>query len=133
MNTPHAKIAQECLDAAYNKTASFPEIVGRLIDAGFDGYLVDYRSNTTTYYLADADGIVLANRSSHASIGRAFDQAAIAAQVRWAQANPPDYSYLAFSTNVKASGCAGYVVSFSGKRVLYFGATAETHVEHFPR
>jgi hypothetical protein len=24
------------------------------------------------------------------------------------------------------------MVSFSGRRALYFGRTAETHVEHFP-
>ena len=55
------------------------------------------------------------------------------AQVKWAQANPPEYSYSAFCKNVKAFGCAGYIVSFSGRRVLYFGRTAETHVEHFPQ
>ena len=37
------------------------------------------------------------------------------------------------SRKVMAAGCAGYMVSFLGKRVLYFGRTAETHVEHFPR
>ena len=26
---------------------------------------------------------------------------------------------------------AGYIVSFLGRRALYFGRTAETHVEHF--
>jgi hypothetical protein len=26
----------------------------------------------------------------------------------------------------------GYLVFFSGRRVLYFDRTAETHVEHFP-
>ena len=53
--------------------------------------------------------------------------------VRWAQANPPGYSYEAFSRNVMACGCAGYLVSFSGRRVLYFGRSGETHTEHFPR
>jgi hypothetical protein len=32
-----------------------------------------------------------------------------------------------------AAGCAGYIVSFLGRRVVYFGRTAETHVEHFPK
>ena len=39
----------------------------------------------------------------------------------WAQANPSDYSYVAFSKKVKAAGCAGYLVSFPGRRVVYFG------------
>ena len=33
---------------------------------------------------------------------------------------------------MKAAGCAGYIVSFLGRRVLYIGRTAETHVELFP-
>lgn len=61
------------------------------------------------------------------------DGAGVASQVQWAQANPPDYSYKAFCRNAKALGCAGYIVSFSGRRVLYIGRTAETHVEHFPQ
>jgi hypothetical protein len=32
-----------------------------------------------------------------------------------------------------AAGCAGYIVSFLGKQALYYGRTAETHVEHFPQ
>ena len=52
--------------------------------------------------------------------------------VRWAQANPADYSYVAFCEKVKVAGCAGYLVSFLGRRVVYFGRTAETHVEHVP-
>ncbi|WP_293780352.1 hypothetical protein [Sphingosinicella sp.] len=31
-----------------------------------------------------------------------------------------------------AAGCAGYIVSFSGRRALYIGRTAEIHVEPFP-
>ena len=31
-----------------------------------------------------------------------------------------------------AAGCAGYLVSFPGRRVLYWGRTAHTHVEMFP-
>ena len=53
--------------------------------------------------------------------------------VRWAQSGDAAYSYAAFCARVKAAGCAGYIVSFPGRRVLYFGRTAETHVEHFPQ
>ena len=44
-----------------------------------------------------------------------------------------DDSYAAFGAKAKAAGCAGYIVSFLGRRVVYFGHTAETHVEHFPK
>jgi uncharacterized protein YbcV (DUF1398 family) len=133
MDAQLTAIAKNCLDAAYDKTMDFPTIVGTLIESGFEGYVVDYRRNTTTYFLPDGDNLVLMNRSTDAAVAAAFDQAGIASQVKWAQACPPEYSYAAFCKNMKNLGCAGYVVSFSGRRVLYFGRTAETHVEHFPR
>ncbi len=133
MDAQLTAIAQDCLNAAYDKTMAFPEIVGALIGAGFEGYVVDYRRNTTTYFLPDGDSVVLENRRSEGQVAAAFDQPGVAAQIKWAQANPPDYSYAAFCKNVKALGCAGYMVSFLGRRVLYYGRTAETHVEHFPR
>ncbi|KPL52688.1 hypothetical protein ABB55_11040 [Prosthecomicrobium hirschii] len=133
MEAQRVRTAQACLDAAYDRTLAFPDIVGRLIEAGFEGYVVDYRRNTTTYFLPDGDNVVLANRVSVGTVAADFDPQAIAAEVRWAQADPPDYSYAAFSKSVKAHGCAGYIVSFPGRRVLYFGRSADTHVEHFPQ
>jgi len=133
MDAQKMTVAGRCLNAAYDKTMTFPEIVGALITAGFEGYVVDYRRNTTTYFLPEGDSLTLENRPSEGKVAAQFDQPGIAAQIKWAQANPPDYSYVAFCKNVKALGCAGYIVSFLGRRVLYFGRTAETHVEHFPR
>lgn len=133
MDTQRITIAQNCLHAAYDNTMAFPDIVGTLIKAGFEGYIVDYRHGTTTYYLPDGDSVELENRPSEGAVAAQFDQVGVAAQVKWAQANPPEYSYTAFCKNVKALGCAGYIVSFLGRRVLYFGRTAETHVEHFPQ
>ena len=133
MDAHMTTIARTCLNAAYDKNMAFPEIVGTLIEAGFEGYTVDYRCNTTTYFLPDGDSVVLANRPSEGKVAAQFDKPGVAAQIKWAQANPSEYSYAAFCRNVKALGCAGYIVSFLGRRVLYFGRTADTHVEHFPQ
>ncbi|MEH2513709.1 uncharacterized protein YbcV (DUF1398 family) [Nitrobacteraceae bacterium AZCC 1564] len=133
MDMQRTAIAERCLNCAYDGSMTFPDIVGTLINAGFEGYTVDFRRNTTTYYLPDGDSIMLDNRPLTEPVAAQFDQPGIAAQIKWAQANPPDYSYVGFCKNVKALGCAGYIVSFSGRRVLYFGRTAEIHVEHFPR
>jgi uncharacterized protein YbcV (DUF1398 family) len=133
MDAPRITIAQTCLEAAHDGSLSFPEIVGKLIAAGFEGYTVDYRRNTQTCYLPDGDSVMLDMPPSAGTIEAAFDAAGVEALVRWAQANRPDYSYKRFCEKVKAAGCAGYVVSFLGRRVLYFGRTAQTHVEHFPK
>ncbi len=133
MDEQKKSIADKCLAAAYDKSMAFPQIVGALIGAGFDGYAIDYRAGTATYYLPDGDCATISLPHGGASVAAAFDAAGIAAQIKWAQANPPDYSYAAFCSNVTALGCAGYLVSFLGKRVLYFGRTGETHIEHFPK
>ncbi len=126
-------VAQRCLDAAYGGPMTFPAIVGTLISAGFEGYDVDYRRGTATYFSASGDSVQLAMPTPARPIAATFDVTAIQEAVREAQTNAPGYSYAGFNTKVRAAGCAGYMVSFLGKRVVYFGRTAETHVEHFPQ
>jgi uncharacterized protein YbcV (DUF1398 family) len=133
MDAERIIIAQTCLNAAHEGSVSFPEIVGKLIAAGFEGYTVDYRRNTQTFFLPSGDSVMLDMRPSSGSVAARFDAAEVERLVRWAQANPADYSYVAFCEKAKAGGCAGYLVSFLGRRVVYFGRTAETHVEHFPK
>lgn len=132
MDAERIALAETCLTAAHDGSLGFPEIVGRLMGAGFDGYTVDYRRNCQTFYLPDGDSVTLDMPQPRAPTALGFNGETVAALVRWAQAGPADYSYTAFSTRAKAAGCAGYHVSFPGRRVLYFGRTAETHVEHFP-
>jgi uncharacterized protein YbcV (DUF1398 family) len=127
------RTAEHCLASAYDGSLAFPTIVGTLIAAGFEGYDVDYRRGTTTYFLRTGDSVQIANPPTDGHVAEQFDAPAVEAQVRAAQTNAPGYTYAGFCANVKAAGCAGYMVSFSGKRVVYFGRTAETHVEHFPQ
>jgi uncharacterized protein YbcV (DUF1398 family) len=133
MNAQQTAIAQNCLTSAAEGAMSFPEIVSALVEQDFDGYIVDYRRNTTTYFLTEGAALVLDNpHPADARVAERFDETGLVAQIKWAQSNAADYSYAAFSDNVRRCGCAGYVVSFPGKRVLYFGRTAETHVEYMP-
>ncbi|PZU72278.1 MULTISPECIES: hypothetical protein [Sphingomonadaceae] len=133
MDAERIAIARICLDAAHDGRLSFPEIIGKLVEAGFEGYAVDYRRNTQAYYLPDGDHVEFVMPPSAGSVAAAFDIDGVAALVRWAQANASDYSYAAFCEKAKAAGCAGYLVSFLGRRVVYYGRTAETHVELFPQ
>lgn len=132
MDAERISIATASMHAAHDGSLSFPEIVGKLISAGFEGYTVDYRRGTQTHYLPDGDSLMLDMPASAGTVAAAFDAAEVALLVRWVQANGPDYSYKAFCEKVKAAGCAGYLVSFLGRRVVYFGRTGETHIEHFP-
>lgn len=122
--------ARACHAAAAEGTMTFPEILATLAAAGFEGYHVDYRRGCTRYYLPDGASTDCA-ASPHA-VALPFAADHIAAAIREAQSDAAGYSYAGFCRKVTAAGCAGYIVSLPGRRVVYYGRTAETHVEHFP-
>lgn len=131
MNDHLTKIAQTCLDAAENNTMTFPRIVGTLMQAGFESYVVDFRRSTATYFLPDGDSVVLPTHHGHGPIAATLNTAAVQSAIKEAQQLVPGYTYAGFCTKVMAAGCTGYIVSFTGRRAVYFGRTAECHVEHF--
>lgn len=133
MNEHLTATARKCLDAAYEGTMNFPTIVRTLSEAGFEGYDVDYRRHTSTYFCASGESVQLPTPHSTTPISPEFKASQVEQAVQEAQRNAACYTYAGFCEKVKAAGCAGYMVSFAGKRVVYFGRTAETHVEHFPR
>jgi uncharacterized protein YbcV (DUF1398 family) len=132
MNDHDERIAKICLEGAEGDTMTFPQIVGSLMQEGFEGYMIDFRCAAATYYLADGESIVLPTHRTNVAIAATFDVATIRAAIKEAQQLVAGYTYKGFCKKVAAAGCAGYIVSFSGRRALYIGRTAETHVEHFP-
>lgn len=133
MDTNSTTTAQRCLAGAYDGAMDFPSIVRALGDAGFEGYDVDYRRGTATYFHRDGDSLQLPCPETAGSVAAEFRSSDVEQAVREAQTKAPGYTYASFCQKVKAAGCAGYMVSFLGRRVMYFGRTAETHVEHFPK
>lgn len=69
-------------------------------------------------------------RDPEVAIAAAFDAGGVEAAVR--QSRTGTHTYKAFCEKIVAAGCSGYLVSLLGRRVVYFGRTAEMHVEHFP-
>lgn len=133
MDAEYIAVAQACLGATHDGRLSFPAIVGKLLDAGFEGYSVDYRRNRQTYYLPDGTNVDLEMPRQPGLVAAMFDGDGVERLVRWAQADGPDYSYDSFCEKAVAAGCAGYLVSFLGRRIVYYGRTGETHVELMPR
>lgn len=125
--------AERCLSAAHEGTLDFPVIVRLLMEAGFEGYDIDYRRNTATYFLPSGESVELGIPQTEGAVAARFEVGDVQGAVREAQAKAPGYTYAGFCAKVKAAGCAGYKVSFLGRRVVYFGRTGETHVEHFPK
>lgn len=132
MNEHQKTTAQTCLKAAEENTMAFPQIVGALSDAGFESYAIDFRRATATYYLPEGESIELPTHRVDSAIAPAFDTTRMQAAIRDAQQQVPGYTYRGFCEKAAMAGCAGYIVSFCGRRALYIGRTAETHIEYFP-
>lgn len=110
MDAALAAVAQQCLAATHAGSLGFAAIVGMLIEAGFEGYAVDYRRGAQTFYLPDGQWLDFPLPDQAGLAAAAFDAAAVEAQIRWAQSGDPAYSYQAFSRHATAAGCA--VISF---------------------
>lgn len=132
MNEHQKATARACLEAAEGNTMAFPQIVGALMEAGFESYAIDFRRASATYYLPDGESFELSSHRVDAAVAPALDTVRMQAAIREAQQQVPGYTYRGFCEKAVQAGCAGYVVSFSGRRALYLGRTAETHIEHFP-
>ncbi len=132
MDSRLTEVAKACLEGGESGAMTFPQIVGTLMKEGFEGYAIDFRRATATYYLSDGDSVELKSHRIETRVAAAFDVGSVQAAIREAQQLIPGYTYSGFCRKVMAAGCAGYIVSFLGRRALYFGRTAETHVELFP-
>lgn len=130
MNSDHAEVIQGCVEGALTGEIAFPEIVGRLAQIGVERYHADYTRHEITYYFVDGDSLVVATlHPSHATV-KEFSASAVEAAVRQSQRN--EHTYLDFVRKTMAAGCVGYFVQITGRRVIYFGRSGESHVEHFP-
>jgi uncharacterized protein YbcV (DUF1398 family) len=132
MNPDKTAIAEACLHAAENGTMDFPQIVMTLADAGFESYTIDFRRGTAIYYTSHGESIELPAVAVQGAVAKSFDSETIQAAIREAQTKAPGYTYLGFCAKVRAAGCASYTVSFLGRRAVYYGRSAESHVEMFP-
>lgn len=133
MDTRFAHIAEQCLRGAEHDTMTFPQIVATLTQEGFESYSIDCRRANAIYYRTDGGSVELATHQHDMAVAEVFDIAAIRAAIREAQQLVSGYTYKGFCRKIMSAGCAGYLVSFTGRRALYFGRTAEVHVEHFPK
>ena len=131
MTTNWKDVAKTTLEGAESDTMTFPQGVKLLTEAGFDAYSVDFRRSTRTYYRPDGETLELEGGRT-LPVAEHFDTAVIKQAIHEAQALVSGYTYKVFCAKVVGAGCAGYIVSLLGKRVLYYGRTGETHTEYFP-
>ena len=108
----------------------FPVIVGALSAAGVERYHADLVKREKTYYTPDGQSFVVASDPCDDAPAQTLQADQVEAAVRASQRQ--QIGYREFCRRVLQAGCAGYWVSITGKRAVYYGRTGETHVELFP-
>ena len=131
MTTNWKDLARATLEGSESGTMTFPQNLRALMEAGFDGYAVDFRRSTRTYYMPKGEALELKTEPTPTPVAESFDALVVKEAIREAQVLVPGYTYKGFCAKVARAGCAGYVVSLLGRRVLYYGRTCETHTEYF--
>jgi uncharacterized protein YbcV (DUF1398 family) len=124
------QFAEVCTRGSDAGTLTFPQVVGKLIEAGVERYLADLTRGEKTYYQPSGASHVVASASPGGPAADRFDAAGVEAAIRASQARA--ITYAQFCEAIAAAGCVGYVVSLTGRRAVYFGRSAETHIEPFP-
>ncbi len=126
-----AKLIGEAARATLDGTASFPEVVAKLLAAGVEYYHVDYAGMRKTFY--GSGGVVVLTSITFEDmpiIAAEFDTAALRAAILDSQRN--DQTYRDFSRHAMAAGVQGYFAFLRGKRVTYLGRAGDQHIEWFP-
>lgn len=108
----------------------FPEVVVKLQEAGIERYHTDLVRSEKTYYLPTGESVVMPARPPRRRPAATFSAAETEAAIRTIQAGQIDYTE--FCERILAAGCTSYLVSLVGRRVVYFGRTAESHIEPMP-
>jgi uncharacterized protein YbcV (DUF1398 family) len=83
--------------------------------------------------MPNGEAIELQAAPTPTPVAESFNASVVRESIREAQALVPGYTPIkGFCAKVAGAGCAGYVVTLLGRRVLYYGRTCETHAEYFP-
>jgi len=123
-------LVHACAEESGEERISFGEVVGRLTGAGVERYHVDLVRSEATYYLPDGDSERVPAHATRAVPADAFSARGVEAAVREIQGGT--IGYRTFRERVMRAGCVGYIASMAGRRVVYYGSTGDSHVEHFP-
>ncbi|MBN2971320.1 DUF1398 family protein [Roseomonas aeriglobus] len=122
--------AERCTAGSDAGTMAFPEVIAAMIASGLERYHADLVRAEKIWFLPDGRSQTLTCDPLIVPPAMPFDAAGVAAAVRDAQAGAINYH--GFCAAIATAGCVGYLVSIPGRRVVYYGRTAETHVELFP-
>jgi len=131
MNEDLIAIIEESSAGSEAGRLKFPDVVRMLGEAGVERYHADLRRAEKRYYMPDGRSHAVRGATVEGPFAADFIVESVVAAIRAAQMDSIDYPE--FCRRAAAAGCVFYLVSLPGRRVVYFGRTGESHVEHFPR
>jgi len=131
MTSQFRDVAFECTEASDAERITFPQVVGKLMEAGVERYHADLVRAERIYYMPDGESVSTPGHALSAMPASEFLPAGVEMAVRDIQAGK--IQYREFCARIAAVGCVGYIVTLNGRRAVYYGRNGETYVEPFPR
>ena len=95
------EVAQAAFEGSESNAMTFPEGIKLIAEAGFIGYLVDYRAGSRTYHHSSGETFTFQGPVYPAV--DAFDTDMVKTAIREAQLMVPGYTYQGFCRKVKGS------------------------------
>lgn len=109
----------------------FPEIVGKLIEAGVEYCPVDDVTLRKTFYSAAGDAVATPiSFEDLPEVAAEFDGPALRSAIRDSQQHGQHYRD--FTIRAMQAGVQGYLAFLRGRRITYWGRGGDQHTEWFP-
>ena len=125
------RILNECEVLSHSGKAAFPDIVGRLAQAGVERYCADLVKLEKFYYSPDGQSAVVPMPlSGSPAIAKDWSLNNVRAAIRDIQKG--DIQYPEFLKRIMSAGCVFYDVFIDGRKAIYTGRNGDFHVENFP-
>jgi uncharacterized protein YbcV (DUF1398 family) len=109
----------------------FAQIVGKLVEARVEYYLVDYVARRTHFH--DGNGACVSTAITYENlpaVAAELDVRALRANIKDSQQN--NQPYRDFTIRAMTAGVQAYYAFLRGRRVTYIGRAGDQHTEWFP-
>jgi len=131
LNEETIAVMRECSVGSVEGTLRFPQVVGKLLDAGVESYHADVYRHEKTYNMPSGESYVEGEpKLQSLTVADAFDQNGVRRAIQ--QVQQGKIGYIAFMEQISTAGVAQYWVYPLGKKVDYVGRRGEVWTEWFP-
>src|SRR5262245_58322306 len=106
------QLIHDLVHKSHEGSITFPQVVGALMEAGFESYHVDIVRSESRYYMPNGETHVENLPTQYPRAAQNFSAAGVEAAVRAIQAG--QIQYAEFMKRILAAGCVYYVTYITG-------------------